>query len=377
MLMEHYRPWLVLNMLPGLGKTRINRLINHFKSPEAVLDASEKELEAIEGVGAMGVSSILKWKSTVDVEAELRLIEQHGVSLVSILDDAYPANLARMHVPPPLLYYKGTLEPIDEAAVAVIGSRRVSRYGRDAAHEIVSVLAEAGVTVVSGLAIGCDGVAHEMALDAGGRTLAVLGGGLSSIYPAQHQKLAGRVVENGALISEMPIASEIDPGSFPQRNAIISGLSLGVLVIEAGPRSGTSITVGCALEENRAVYAVPGDITRVNSVGTNRLIKEGARLVTCADDILVDLRRELGRLIDGLPDGTEDLGDTPPPVPKDLTETESSVYEALELDPLQIDALAEALGGTVSSGDLMAALLSLELRGLVRQEPGMRFRRTK
>jgi len=375
--MEHYRPWLVLNLLPGLGKTRINQLIKHFGSPGAVLDASEKELEAIEGIGSMAASLIPKWKATVDVDAELRLIEQHDVSLVSILDEAYPANLAKMRVPPPLLYYKGTLEPMDEAAVAVIGSRRVSRYGRDAAHEIVSVLAEAGVTVVSGLAIGCDGVAHEMALDAGGRTLAVLGGGLSAIYPAVHKKLAERVVENGALISEMPMASDIDPGSFPQRNAIIAGLALGVLVIEAGPRSGTSITVGCALEENRAIYSVPGDITRVNSVGTNRLIKEGARLVTCADDILVDLRGELGRLIEGLPDGTEDLGDTPPPVPKDLTETETSVVEALELDPLQIDALAEALDGTVPSGDLMAALLSLELRGLVRQEPGMRFRRVK
>jgi DNA processing protein len=405
--MDNRRSWLILHLLPDIGRARFHRLLKHFGSPEAALEASPAELDSAE-IGSMAASSVRNWRELVDVDAEMRRIEDAGARIVCFQDEDYPANLRRMAVPPPLLYVRGTLCPIDAAAVAVIGSRKMSRYGREATREIAGGLARAGVTVVSGLALGVDGQAHREALDAGGRTLAVLGNGLSSVYPAQHARLAEEILERGALLSEMPMSAEPNAGSFPERNAIIAGLSLGVAVIEAGSQSGTSITAGHALEENRAVYAVPGDITRANSVGTNRLIQEGARLVTCARDILVDLRGELEGLLQNLPDlaQPEDGG---PSLPADLSDAERRVYACLELDPLSIDVLtdmcaedagatAESAGGTaqeargpqgprelaegahdpaLGAGAVMAALLNLEIRGLIRQEPGKMFRRIR
>jgi DNA processing protein len=380
--MERYRAWLALHLLPDVGPARVNRLVRRFGSPEAVLEAPEAALREVESVGPMCIAALRDWRRLTDVDAELRLVEKHGVSLVSILDSHYPAALARVAVPPPLLYYRGTLEPLDEAAIAVIGSRKMSRYGREVGERIAGELGRAGVSVVSGLAIGIDGVAHRAALDAGGRTLAVLGCGLSRIYPAQHGELAAAVERSGAVISEMPMAAEPDVGSFPRRNAIIAWLSLGVVVIEAGSRSGTSITVGYALDESRAVFAVPGDVTRANSIGTNRLVREGARLVTSGRDVLADLRDELGRFLSNLPrTGDGDRADDPPPLPKELSDLERAIASALETDTLSIDDLRETLAAVdpaappAATGDLMSALLRLQLLGLVRQEPGMRFRR--
>ena len=380
--MERYRAWLALHLLPDVGPARVNRLVRRFGSPEAVLDAPEPALREVEGVGPMCVAALRDWRRLTDVDAELALVERHGVSLVSILDDHYPRGLARVAVPPPLLYYRGTLEPLDEAAVAVIGARKMSRYGREVAERIASELARAGVTVVSGLAIGVDGVAHRAALEAGGRTLALLGRGLSRIYPAQHGELAAAIERSGAVISEMPMAAEPDAGSFPRRNALIAWLSLGVVVVEAGGRSGTSITVGYALDESRAIFAVPGDVTRANSIGTNRLIRDGARLATSGRDVLADLRDELGRFLSNLPrTGDGDGPAEPPPLPKELSDLERAIADALETDTLPIDDLREALAVAdpaappVVTGDLMSALLRLQLLGLVRQEPGMRFRR--
>jgi DNA processing protein len=373
-----YRSSLTLHLLPDIGRSRFNKLVAHFGSADAALDAPASALDEVDGIGPMAVQSILNWRELADVETEMRLIEEHGVSLTRPEDDDYPANLRRMTPPPPLLYYRGALSPMDEASVAVIGARKMSRYGREAARVITTDLARAGLTIVSGLALGVDSAAHRFALDAEGRTIAVLGNGLSHVYPAQHKQLAEEIVENGAIISEMPMAATPDAGSFPQRNAIIAGLSLGVVVVEAGAKSGTAITIGCALDENRAAYAVPGDITRANSVGTNQMIKDGAKLVTCGRDVLLDLRHELRHLLSQLPDLAEPSPDEPPPLPKELNETERAVYEALELDPLHVDALSEALAGTaIAPGDLMAALLHLEIRGLVRQEPGKRFRRVR
>jgi DNA processing protein len=373
---EAYRSWLILNMLPDIGRTLFGRLVTRFGSADAVLGASDAELQEVGGIGPMATRSIRNWRELVDVEAEMRLVEQHGVSLTCLSDDDYPANLRTMAAPPPLLYYRGTLAPIDQAAVAVIGSRKLSCYGREATQTIARDLAQAGVTVVSGLAMGGDAVAHQAALEGGGRTLAVLGNGLATVYPACNKRLAQEISDHGALISEMHLEAGPDPGSFPQRNAIIAGLSLGVLVAEAGPKSGTRITADRALDDNRAVFAVPGDITRVNSVGTNQLIKEGARLVTCARDILVDLRPQLQGLIDGLPDLADADPAETPPLPHDLSDAEAKVYQALELDPMSIEAVGEALGD-VPVGEQMSALLSLELRGLIRQEPGKRFRRVR
>jgi len=338
------------------------------------------ELRAADGIGEMAARSIQDWKSLVEVDAELERIAEGGVELVCLEDETYPVSLRAAPNPPPLLYCRGALSPMDEAAVAVIGTRRMSRYGRTITHDFADSLARAGMTVVSGLALGVDSEAHRAALDAGGRTIAVLGNGLSSVYPAQHRRLAEEIVANGALISEMPMNATPDAGSFPQRNSIIAGLSLGVLVTEAGARSGTTITVGHALEANRSVYAVPGDLNRANSVGTNRMIQEGARLVTCARDILLDLKENLSQLLTGLPDLREPDEEPLPALPSGLTDLEKRVLEALELDPLPIDDLADALAKDEEAkppamGELMAALLNLEMRQLVTQEPGKVFRK--
>ncbi|MBN1867374.1 DNA-processing protein DprA [Candidatus Sumerlaeota bacterium] len=376
--LDAYRSWLILHRLPDIGRGRLNALVRRFGSPDNVLSVSRETLLEVEGIGTMAADSILNWREYADVDAELERIEAHGVSLVSILDETYPANLARMACPPPLLYYQGALSPVDEAAVAVIGARKMSRYGREAAETIARELAQAGVTVVSGLAIGIDSVAHRAALDAGGRTFAVMGCGLASVYPAQHRALADEIVAHGAVISEMPMDALPDAGSFPQRNAIIAGLSLGVLVVEAGATSGTQITVGHALDEGRSVFAVPGDIGRANSVGTNRLIQEGARLATSGRDVLLDLHAELRGLLTNLPALEDPSPGALPEVPKDLSDAERAVYEALQLDPLTIDAITETLGAAAPAiGETMSSLLSLELRGLIRQEPGKTFRRLR
>ena len=375
---ESYRSWLVLNLLPDVGRTRFLSLIRHFGDADRVLDASESELACVDRMGPLTIQSVLNWRKLTDADAELSTIEKSGVSLVSWNDKNYPENLRTLSAPPPLLYYKGTLEPIDQAAVAIIGSRRMSRYGREAAEIFARDLAKAGVTVVSGLAIGVDSSAHNYALEAGGRTLAVLGNGLAHVYPSQHVKLAEKVVENGALISEMPISSVPDVGSFPQRNGIIAGLSLGVLVIEAARKSGTQITANYAAEENRTVYAVPGDITRVNSIGTNQLIKEGARLVTDAQDILSDLYPQLSQFLNAISPDANEPDDRPRPIPKEVTKTEAQILQALEMDTLTIDALSDSLSEfEIPTGDLLSSLLSMELKGYIRQEPGKRFRRLK
>lgn len=380
--LARYRGWVVLNLLPDVGRVRTRRLVERFGSPEAVLAASPAQLAEVPDVGPLTIQSIVDHGRLCDPDAELARVEREGVGLVCLDDPDYPENLRRVGAPPPLLYVKGALEASDRAAVAVIGARRMSRYGREVTEAIAGDLARAGVTVVSGLALGVDSAAHRAALDAGGRTIACLGNGLGSVYPAQHKKLAEEIAAGGgALVSEMPMEARPDAGSFPQRNAIIAGLSLGVAITEAGLKSGTSITAGCALEENRAVYAVPGDIQRVNSMGTNRMIRDGAHLVTCAQDILVDLHDELAGVLSSLPELADQVraeSDDPPPLPDDLTEIERAIHNALELDPLPVDLITEALGDEgPSMGQVMSALLSLELRGLVRQEPGKMFRRVR
>jgi len=375
---ENYRHWLILNLLPDIGRVRFNALIRHFGSPQDALSANAKQLAQVPNLGQLATEALLNWRNLVEVDEEIALIEKHGVSLTCIHDSEYPQNLRHLSAPPPLLYFRGTIEPMDEAAVAIIGSRKMSLYGREAADIIAKDLARAGITIVSGLAIGVDSAAHRAALDAGSRTLAVLGNGLATVYPAQHRRLAEEVAEHGALISEMPMGATPDPGSFPQRNSIIAGLSLGVVVVEAGLKSGTQSTANFALEENRAVYAVPGDITRVNSMGTNQLIKEGARLITSGNDVIEDLAPQLANLRPELASAVPSHFDTSIPLPTDLSEDEKNILAALHLDPLSIESLTDALQEKeIPMGILMSALLNLELRGLIRQEPGRKFRRIR
>lgn len=351
--------WVGLTMAPGVGSVLFKRLTQAFGSPEGVFRASPKDLKRVEGMGAKVVASLKRfdWKHTV--EKELRLSEKNGAKLVTWEDEEYPVNLKQIYDPPPLLYVLGSLIPQDPIAVAVVGSRNPTTYGQLAAERISMGLSRKGVTVVSGLARGVDSCAHQGALAAGGRTIGVLGCGVDIIYPPENRDLFARVAAQGAVISEFPLGTPPDSDHFPIRNRVISGLSLGVAVVEATLRSGSLITARFALDQGRDVYAVPGNVDSARSEGANRLIKEGAKLVTRAEDILEEIHHIPRPAIPATP-----------PQPK-LSEEESRVYLTLEQGALHIDQIIARTA--LSSAKISAILLALELAGHVKQFPGMRF----
>jgi len=284
---------------------------------------------------------------------------QAGVRAITWEDPDYPSLLREIPDPPPLLYVRGTLEPEDSWAVAVVGTRRASVYGKEVTRRLVTDLARSGITVVSGLARGIDGVAHQAALEAGGRTIAVLGCGVDRVYPPEHRALARRIVEQGALVSEYPLGTPPEARNFPPRNRIISGLSLGVLITEAGRGSGALITADYAAEQGRDVFAVPGSILAAGSGGTNRLIQEGAKLVMETADILRELNltmaAEQAQAREVLPE----------------TETEAAILAHLGAEPVHVDDLGRAVGMPIA--EVTSALTLMELKGLVRQVGGMKY----
>ncbi len=297
---------------------------------------------------------------------ERALAQRHGVHIVTLEDAEYPQRLRTIYDPPSALYVRGCLAPADEIAVAVVGSRHASLYGLQCAERLAYELALRGITVVSGLARGIDAAAHRGALKASGRTLAVLGNGLSRVYPPEHRALADEVARHGALISEYPMETKPLPHNFPRRNRLISGLSLGVVIVEAATRSGALITADCALEQGREVFAVPGPITAVSSQGTHHLLKQGARLVTSVEDILDELRLVPQPVRASFPD---DSGTAPTAA---LPEAEQRVFACVsERDPLDIDMIAGQSGLAVA--EVSSLLLQLEVKQLIRQLPGKQF----
>ncbi|MCB1089619.1 MAG: DNA-processing protein DprA, partial [Verrucomicrobiae bacterium] len=291
--MNRTEAYLALNLLPRVGPIRVRRLLEALETPERILTATASELRAVPGIGAEMADAIRTWEDQIDLAEELRRIAAHGIELLTIEDERYPAALREIHDPPHLLYMKGTLTPRDRHAIAVVGSRRVTHYGRESARRLSFQLAHAGVTVVSGLARGIDTAAHEAALAANGRTIAVLGSGIGNLYPPENAALAERIAASGALLSEFPVLYVPDRQSFPLRNRIVSGMSQGILVVEAPARSGSLITANQAMEQGRTVYAVPGPIDRPSSEGCNRLIQDGAKLVIDSRDILEELESDL------------------------------------------------------------------------------------
>lgn len=299
-----------------------------------------------------------------DIDKELASAKKHGVQIITVFEDKYPNLLKKIHSPPIVLYVKGHLPKDSEYAVGIVGSRVASIYGCATAQKLAYQLASRGVVIVSGLARGIDSAAHKGALKAGGRTIAVLGNGLNTIYPPENKKLAGEIVENGgAVISEFPMAMEPLPRNFPIRNRIISGLSLGVIVVEAAKNSGALITADFALEQDREVFAVPGKIDSSVSHGTNELIKQGAKLVQSADDVIEELGLKLKEV---RPDGRAAGALSP-----NLTKEEAVVYEYLSAEPVYLDQIVAATAFSVSkAADL---LLRLRLKRLVRELPGKQF----
>src|SRR3989338_6828294 len=360
---------MLLNLIPDVGSTRLRRLLDAFGELERVFGASEPELRQVEGIGPILAQRIVAGcRDTRLLEQELNLARQADVRIVTLKESAYPKALREIHDPPLALYIRGSM-PSEEVAIAVVGSRHASRYGLQRAERLAYDLALRGATIVSGLARGIDGAAHRGALKAGGRTIAVLGNGLSIVYPPEHEQLAQQICEQGALVSEYPMTMEPLAQNFPRRNRIISGLSLGVVVVEAAARSGALITAGCALEQGREVFAVPGPITTPTSQGTHRLLKDGAKLVTSVEDILEELRLT-PQLVAGTAPGASAKNAHP------IAEEERRVFACVSRhEPRYIDTIAQDSGMEMSA---VSSLLSqLELRHAVRQLPGKQFIRSE
>lgn len=350
--------WVLLSMVPGIGPARFKRLIESFGGAETAWHADAREL-ALAGLDPRAVEQLVHLRRRLDPEAEQRRLERLRIRVITLDDADYPALLREIADPPPVLYLQGELRPGDERAVGVVGTRRASAYGRQVVEHVVGDLARMGVTIVSGLARGIDACAHRVTLEAGGRTLAVLGNGLDQVYPPEHARLAAQVREQGALVTEFPLGMRPDAINFPRRNRIISGLSLGVLVVEAGRTSGALITADFAAEQGRDVFAVPGSIFSPGSVGTNQLIRDGARPVVEARDILEEL--DLG-LVSGQPTAREFEPADP---------TEARILRVLGAEPVHIDAIGRASG--LPMGELASTLTMLELKGLVRQVGAMSY----
>ena len=358
---------MALNAVPGLGARRAKLLLGHFGSPRSVLEAPCSELRKVFGIGAELAGRIAGWKNSMDLEKEIHLIEKHRVKVVVINDTSYPGNLAGIFDPPLILYVKGELLLRDWVSVAIVGSRRPSFYGRTMAGKLGKELASRGLTVVSGLARGIDSAAHKGALSATGRTIAVLGNGLSVVYPPENKGLMEEISQRGAVISEFPMTAPPERWNFPRRNRIISGLSLGVVVVEAAQRSGSLITVDCALEQGREVFALPGKVDSPTSRGANRLIQEGAKLVTTAEDIVEELEPICENL--SLKKGTE--GGNGLSLLPALEGEEEKIYGLLTDEPRHVDSLIGESG--FHPGRVFSLLLTLRMKKLVKELPGKRF----
>jgi DNA processing protein len=349
---DDLRYWVAFRLADVASTTRFQALLAAFGSMESAWKAGMPHLRRVLGNHERLLANIAKTRDTLDPDATFERLERSGVSMVSIAGDAYPRLLREISAPPPVLFYKGQLLETDAHAVAIVGTRRASAYGRDLAIDIARGLAGAGITVVSGLATGIDGHAHRATLDAGGRTFAVLGSGIHDIYPREHNGLARRVSDQGALISDNLPDAKPDRWNFPARNRIISGLSLGVVVVEAPEKSGALITVDFAADQGRDVFAVPGPATSTTSAGCNRILRDGARLVRNADDVLEDLRLRVQT--------------DPDPVqqPLVLDDHERRVLNVLTSEPRHIDDVAESCGLVLPQ--VSGVLLTLELQQLVR-----------
>jgi DNA processing protein len=348
-------------MVPNLGPVRLRKLLEVFETPDRILIARAAELRTVDGVGPELANAIAGWEEKVDLPAELKRIEEFGAKVITQASDLYPPHLRELHNPPILLYVWGELMERDHRAIGVVGSRKTSHYGIECAKKLSYQLAYAGLTVVSGLARGIDTAAHQGALAAKGRTIAVIGSGFMDLYPPENLGLAEKIASSGAVVSEFPMTFPPSPQTFPYRNRIVAGWGDGTLVVEAGLNSGALITANQALENGRQVYAVPGPIDRPTSAGSNRLIQQGAKLVTGAGDILDDMNMLF----------------PPQAAPQRPASTaasspeETAILDAIGDAEAQMDTIVARSGIPISR--VSSTLLALEMKRLVKQLPGQRF----
>lgn len=355
-------PWLAFGRIKGLGGVSFKKLSVRFVDPAAAFSASAGELAEIEGLQRDVIDGILAFSDWVEIDREVERARDAGVAIVPFTDANYPARLRMIADPPPCLYVKGKITSDDDKSVAIVGSRSASEYGRRVARDLARGLASVGFTVVSGMARGIDGTAHASALQAGGRTIAVLGSGVERAYPPEHETLYRRIADNGAVISELPMGTRPMAFNFPARNRLISGLSLGVVVVEATEKSGSLITAALAVDQGREVFAVPGEVGSSRSRGAHRLIRQGAKLVETVEDIIEEIAPQL------LPRSGNAAGAVPRVLPPHASDGARKIFALLQENSLHVDQVIERTG--LATAQVLEILLDLELQGLLRQSPG-------
>jgi DNA processing protein len=361
--MDQRNAYIVLNMIEGLGPVGVRRLIDTLGSPKAILEADREALMEARGVGEKVALKIIAQRDSIDAAEEVDRAAEIGAHIITPVDDEYPEALKAIHDPPLALYVRGRILPGDAKAIGIVGSRSTSHYGLSAADRLAYQLGQIGFTVVSGLARGTDTAAHSGALKSGGRTIAILGGALDCLYPPENAGLADRIAKNGAVVSEYPMGRQADRMTFPYRNRIISGLSMGVLLTESAVKGGSMHTAEAAMEQGRTVFALPGRIDTPGARGPHMLIKNGAKLVERIDDILEEYEFLISPSELETP---ESATAARPDVP--MTELESRIVETLWQEPLDVDSLAREVG--LQSHELSSLLLGLEMKRVVRTLPG-------
>lgn len=353
-----------LNALPKIGPVKVRRLVDCFGSAQAILTASAEELIKVDGLGPKIAEIVTQWQDYVDVTSEITQAKQRGLSLITQQDDSYPKSLLEIFDPPLILYVWGELLPVDDHGIAIVGSRKHTHYGQQSSRQLAFQLASAGTTVISGLARGIDTFAHEGAIAAGGRTIAVIGSGLGQIYPPENMQLAEKIAEgNGAVVSEFPLNQKPDKKTFPMRNRIVAGWSTGVLVVECPKWSGSLITANLAIDNGKPIYAVPGQIDSPSSSGCNELIRNGATLVTTAEDILQD--REILPLFDTPVEKSVN------PAILNLSDVEKRVYNCLSNQSILLDEIVAQTSLPVPQ--VSVTLIQLEIKKLIQQLPGQQY----
>jgi DNA processing protein len=369
---DELRALVALSLVPGVGPSRVRALLAHFESASAVMAASPRSLARADGVGPQTAQAIRDFDGDAVVEEQFERAARVGAELVPLWDERYPRLLRQIYDPPAVLWLRGDLVPQDERAVAIVGTRRATDYGKRVAHHFAYELARRGFTVVSGLAYGIDAAAHRGALEAGGRTLAILGSGVDRVYPNRNKPLAEQIAAGqGGVLSEFALGTKPDAPNFPRRNRIIAGCAHGTLVAEARKTGGALITAWMATEQNRAVWAAPAALFAPTGEGTNQLIRKGyATLVTTVDELLEEIEGQLAPL-PAASSAPTPASSAPAESPTELNGPERKLYEALSAEPVHLDTLCERTG--LDTSNALVYLLSLEFKGLVRQLAGKQF----
>ena len=367
-MQKNIKYWLAINKVPNLGPITIKKLWDHFGSAEEIWKASEGCLLEIEGLNKKAVKSFIENRNRIDLENEIKAVSKEKLKILSLEDKDYPELLKNIYDPPPVLYIKGRNLKSNDKTVAIVGTRRASRYGKEIAQKLAFELASLGITIVSGMASGIDTSAHKGALEAKGNTIAVFGCGVDVIFPSENRSLASEIESSGALVSEFPLGTGAEKGNFPRRNRIISGLSLGVIVVEGHYDSGAMITAKSALDQGREVFALPGKVDSQTSFGTNGLIKQGAKLVSCLEDILEEFNMPLVSC-----DKFQEA-DTPEskPIPKQrFNYEESLLYNLVSEQPIPLDEIVQKSHLSISS--ISSIILRLQMKKLIKQLPRKQF----